>query len=59
MWALGFHKKMVLYGPLAELFGIGEDNKMYFLYGAHLGKSPSSFYEAFGRCLDNLLEGRD
>mmetsp|Transcript_15573 Transcript_15573/g.32942 ORF Transcript_15573/g.32942 Transcript_15573/m.32942 type:complete len:479 (+) Transcript_15573:169-1605(+) len=60
MWAFGFHKKMVLYRPLAELFGVdgkGTDNDgMYYVYDDWVGKGGSSFYKAFGRCLDHLLE---
>jgi len=65
MWALGFRKKMVLYKPLAELFGIvhdygkgndDDDDGMYFLYDDWVGKGDSSFHKAFGRCLDHLLE---
>eukprot|EP00571_Detonula_confervacea_P008119 CAMPEP_0172317966 /NCGR_PEP_ID=MMETSP1058-20130122/33441_1 /TAXON_ID=83371 /ORGANISM="Detonula confervacea, Strain CCMP 353" /LENGTH=393 /DNA_ID=CAMNT_0013032665 /DNA_START=340 /DNA_END=1521 /DNA_ORIENTATION=+ len=54
MWGLGFHKKMILYRPLAEVFGIQEDNTTYFLHGdstAHI----AAFFEAFGRCLDHVL----
>ena len=29
-WGLGFHKKMILYRPLADIFGIHEDNVTYF-----------------------------
>ena len=54
MWGLGFRKKMVLYKPLAELFGVMEDNTTYFLHG-HSTRWIVAFTEAFGRCLDYML----
>lgn len=54
MWGLGFAKKMVLYRPLAESFGIQEDNVTIFLHGDATARLPA-FFEAFGRCLDHLL----
>jgi hypothetical protein len=50
-WGLGFHKKMILYRPLADAFGIMEDNVTYFLHG----DGESEFSDAFGRCLYHLL----
>jgi hypothetical protein len=50
MWGLGFHKKMVLYRPLAELFGIEEDNTTYFLHGDST-MDHQAFYEAFTNVL--------
>ena len=50
-WGLGFHKKMILYRPLADAFGIMEDNVTYFLHG----DGKSEFPDAFGRCLYHLL----
>ena len=54
MWGLGFHKKMILYQPLADVFGIKEDNMTYFLHGDSTAKL-AAFNETFGRCLDHLL----
>mmetsp|Transcript_29270 Transcript_29270/g.66106 ORF Transcript_29270/g.66106 Transcript_29270/m.66106 type:complete len:412 (-) Transcript_29270:235-1470(-) len=55
MWGLGFRKKMVLYKPLAELFGVVEDNSTYFLHGQST-RWLVAFTEAFGRCLDFMLQ---
>lgn len=55
MWGLGFGKKMVLYRPLAELFGIEEDNATYFLHGEST-KDLAAFFEAFGRCLEHIFK---
>jgi len=55
MWGMGFHKKMILYRPLADVFGIKEDNKTYFLHGDATATLPA-FTEVFGRCLDHLFE---
>ena len=52
-WGLGFHKKMVIYEPLANTFGIQEDNATFWLYSNY-----DSFAKAFGRCLEHLLETR-
>ena len=57
-WGLGFGKKMILYRPLAEVFGIQEDNVTYFLHG-DLTSDPSAFSDAFGRCLHQLLRPAD
>ena len=46
-WGLGFHKKMILYRPLADIFGIHEDNITYFMHG----DGESEFSDAFGECL--------
>ena len=54
MWGLGMHKKMIIYRPLAEVFGIQEDNTTYFLHGDSTVKL-AAFHEAFGRCLKHLL----
>ena len=54
MWALGFQKMMILYRPLAELFGIKEDNQTYFLHGDST-RDVTAFLEAFGRCLDYIM----
>jgi hypothetical protein len=53
-WGLGFHKKMILYRPLADAFGILEDNVTYFLHG----DGEFEFSDAFGRCLYHLLGTR-
>jgi len=54
MWGLGMHKKMIIYRPLAEVFGIQEDNTTYFLHGDST-VNLAAFHEAFGRCLKHLL----
>ena len=53
MWGIGFRKKMILYRPLADVFGIQEDNVTYFLHDD--SKDFSSFTIAFGRCLNQLF----
>mmetsp|Transcript_5700 Transcript_5700/g.12354 ORF Transcript_5700/g.12354 Transcript_5700/m.12354 type:complete len:447 (-) Transcript_5700:217-1557(-) len=55
MWGLGFGKKMLLYRPLAEVFGIVEDNVTFFLHGESSAR-VQAVYEGFGRCLDYILE---
>ena len=54
MWGLGFRKKMVIYRPLADVFGIEEDNATYFLHGESTARTHA-FYDAFTRCLDYVL----
>ncbi|KAL3783599.1 hypothetical protein HJC23_002103 [Cyclotella cryptica] len=48
-WGLGFNKRMVVYRPLAEVFGIREQHGMYWLYD-----NATHFSVAFGDCLDFL-----
>mmetsp|Transcript_9039 Transcript_9039/g.22064 ORF Transcript_9039/g.22064 Transcript_9039/m.22064 type:complete len:474 (+) Transcript_9039:301-1722(+) len=55
MWGIGLRKKMILYKPLAEVFGVKEDNHTYFLHGDST-VTLNAFGEAFGRCLCHLLE---
>lgn len=45
----GFHKRMVVYRPLAEVFGIQEQRGMYWLYD-----NSTHFSVAFGDCLEYL-----
>lgn len=49
-WGLGFHKKMILYRPLAELFGIQQDKFYYWLHN-----ESETFDLAFRACLENNL----
>ncbi|KAL3756381.1 hypothetical protein ACHAWU_003454 [Discostella pseudostelligera] len=53
-WGLGFHKMMILYRPLAEVFGLQEDNVTYFLHDDSINSDFTSFSDAFGRCLSVL-----
>ena len=52
-WALGFEKKMVIYKPLAELFGIPDDRVIYWYYD-----NSTVFPQAFEECLDALERSR-
>ena len=52
-WALGFEKKMVIYKPLAELFGIPDDGVRYWHYD-----NSTVFHQAFEKCLDALERSR-
>ena len=45
----GFHKKMILYRPLAKVFGIQEKDGMYWLYD-----NSTHFSSVFGSCLAYL-----
>lgn len=47
MWGIGFHKKMIIYRDLANLFGLQQDNETYWTYE----NSQESFMMAFGKCL--------
>lgn len=49
-WGLGFGKKFVLYQPLAEVYGIQEDNDSYWFYN----DTDNSFLEAFRACLEHF-----
>lgn len=46
-WALGFRKKMILYRPLAEVFGVREDENHYWWYN-----DSETFDLAFRACLE-------
>lgn len=48
-WALGFDKKLVIYRPLAQLFGIPDDGVMYWHYD-----NSTVFPQAFEKCLNAL-----
>jgi trehalose utilization protein len=48
-WGLGFGKKLVIYKPLAELFGIPDDRLNYWHY-----ENSTVFANAFGECLNEL-----
>lgn len=52
-WALGFEKNMVIYKPLAELFGIPDDGVRYWHYD-----NSTVFPQAFEKCLDALERSR-
>ncbi|KAL7546114.1 hypothetical protein ACHAWF_013452, partial [Thalassiosira exigua] len=57
MWGLGFNKRMVIYLPLARVFGIMHEDERHFLYDDPIPWNQT-FTDALTRCSDSVGEQR-